>query len=64
MEAALAALGRFGIFSARVAWRSVTPPWNVHFHFGILIGLGLRRPCSVGVVAKWRSPSTAGSIGP
>lgn len=28
MENALAALGRFGLFSARVAVRVVTPPWN------------------------------------
>lgn len=26
----LAALGRFGLFSARVAWRLITPPWELH----------------------------------
>jgi phospholipid/cholesterol/gamma-HCH transport system permease protein len=26
----LAGLGRFGIFAARVGWRLVTPPWELH----------------------------------
>lgn len=42
MTATLAALGRFGIFAAKVAWRSVTPPWNTTDFFRHAWTVGIR----------------------